>query len=83
MIELLLSTFILPSLLVYLLIKPLRGEPYISICPDVVFVMTLIYPVGFACILIRCLANFRFLYSGRNEYVSGAKIINFPKLRDI
>ena len=83
MIGLFLATFFLPSLLVYILIKTLRGEAFFSKCQDDVFVMTLIYPIGFAFIIIQCLAKLSSNEYKRIKRSGGAQIVNFPKLRDI
>jgi hypothetical protein len=79
MMELFVITFVLPSLLVYILIKPLRGEPYIGKCHDEVFVMTLIYPAGLAYILIRWLVKLGFVGRGRNGRPARVKTIGLPK----
>jgi hypothetical protein len=77
MIELLLTTFILPSLVTYILIKLLRGEHHMSKYhdDDNVFIMTIIYPLGFAYIFVRCLVKLHFIIRSRIEYLAGV-IIN-------
>jgi hypothetical protein len=71
-------TFVLPSLLVYIFIKPLKGESYFSKCTDEKFVMIIVYPLGFAYILIQCLSklNLRRQHNKRKSSPS-AKIIKF------
>ncbi|MDD5269142.1 MAG: hypothetical protein PHO08_18830 [Methylococcales bacterium] len=81
MLQILLTTFILPSLVTYILIKLLRikllwDEHDISKCPDDdVIIMTLIYPLGVAYIFVHCLAKLHFIIRSSIEYLAGA-IIN-------
>ncbi len=81
MLKVLITTFILPSLVTYILIKLLRikllwDENHISKCPvDDVFIMTLIYPLGFAYLFVHCLVKLHFIIRSRIEYLAGV-IIN-------
>jgi len=81
MLKILITTFILPSLVTYILIKLLRikllwDEHHMSKRPDDdVFIMTIIYPLGFAYIFVHCLVKLHFIIRSRIEYLAGV-IIN-------
>ena len=81
MLKILITTFILPSLVTYILIRLLRikllwDEHHISKCPDDdVFIMTLIYPLGFSYIFVHCLVKLHSIIRSRIEYLAGV-IIN-------
>ena len=81
MLKILITTFILPSLVTYILIKLLRikllwDEHHMSKRPDDdVFIMTIIYPLGFVYIFVHCLVKLHFIIRSRIEHLSGV-IIN-------
>ena len=76
MLKILITTFILPSLVTYILIKLLWDEHHMSKRPDDdVFIMTIIYPLGFAYIFVHCLVKLHFIIRSRIEHLSGV-IIN-------
>ena len=79
MLKQLITTFILPSLVTYILIKLLRiklmwDEHHVSKCHDDVFIMTIIYPLGFAYIFVHCLVKLHFIILSRIEYLAGVVI---------